>query len=153
MATDFPSNVVSVLSTFYLVYPNSVDLERFVKNEATAMENMNIAISNSILVTDGYAAIQRTTPLQLAVEMTDSPLRTATWIYSIMHVAAPGYSWTAEQISTWTMFYYLQGPYGAFRMYKEATNVCLDPKTYLDAMLRRAFFMFGKAPSPMTFLI
>jgi hypothetical protein len=28
MATDFPDSVVSVLSNFYLVFPNATDLER-----------------------------------------------------------------------------------------------------------------------------
>lgn len=124
MAPDFPDSIVSVLSTFYLVYPNATDLERFAKNQTSPMENANIAVTNNIITSNGYAAIQSTTPLQLAVGMTDSPVGTAAWIYNVMYQAAPGYFWTAKQIVTWAMLYYIQGPYGAFRTYKEATEVC-----------------------------
>jgi hypothetical protein len=127
VATDFPDAVVSVLSNFYLVFPNATDLQRYALNLTTAMEDSNIGILNANANTDGYGAIQSTTPLQLAVGMTDSPFGTATWIYSVTYEATPGYAWTPEQIITWTMMYYVQGRYGAFRKYKEATAATMSP--------------------------
>ncbi|KAK4551914.1 hypothetical protein LTR86_010815 [Recurvomyces mirabilis] len=122
MATDFPESVASVLSNFYLVYPNATDLARQARNETSPIENANIAIANSITTTDGYAAIQETTPLQLSVAMTDSPIGTAAWIWEVMYQATPGFIWPLSDVITWTMMYYIQGPYGAFRMYKEAAT-------------------------------
>lgn len=55
--------------------------------------------------------------------MTGSPIETAAWTYEVIYLAAPGYSWTAEQIITWTMMYHIQGPYDGMVMYKEATTV------------------------------
>ena len=84
MASDFLESVVSVLSTFYLVYPNATDLQRFANNQTTSMENSNIILTQAIAQSNGYAAIQSTTPLQLAVGMTDSSIGTAAWIYAVM---------------------------------------------------------------------
>ena len=143
MATDFPMTVASVCSNFYLVYPNATDLARQARNETTPMENANIAVANRIATTDGYAAIQETTPLQLAVGMTDSPIGTAAWIWEVMYGAAPGYIWTLEQVVTWTMTYYIQGPYGAFRMYKEAARVSIAMYSLVSHYYRSNSFAGG----------
>jgi hypothetical protein len=64
-----------------------------------------------------------TRPLQLAVGMTDCPVGSAAWIYDFMFNHVDAYLWTPEEIITWTMMYYIQGPYGGFAMYHELAKV------------------------------
>ncbi|KAF5702077.1 epoxide hydrolase [Fusarium globosum] len=72
----------------------------------------------------GYRLIMSTEPLTLAYGMTDSPLGNAMWMYSIMsRVIDPAImAWTPEEIITWSMMYWIQGPYGGMRFYKEVQN-------------------------------
>lgn len=72
----------------------------------------------------GYRFIQQTQPLQLAIGMTDSPVGFAMWIYNFMHASVQSYSWSAKEIITWALMYWIQGPYGGMRFYKENVNVC-----------------------------
>jgi hypothetical protein len=46
------------------------------------------------------------------------------WIFALMNeVIDPTVkSWTPEEIITWSMMYYIQGPYGGMRFYKEVAN-------------------------------
>ncbi|PQE23770.1 epoxide hydrolase protein [Rutstroemia sp. NJR-2017a BBW] len=124
MAGQFPDNVVSSLSNFFLIQPNATDLERYAAGETTPEENANIA---PLLVFNaeyaGYRDIQQTRPLQLAVAMTDSPLGLAAWIYDFLFNHVDSYWWTTEEIITWSMMYYIQGPYAGMAMYKEIAKV------------------------------
>lgn len=87
MARDVPDPVTSVFSN---AYPNATDLQREALNQTTAMENSNIANLSATANSNGFAAIQATALLQLAVGMTDSPVGTAAWIYDVMYVGARG---------------------------------------------------------------
>jgi hypothetical protein len=41
------------------------------------------------------------------------------WIYDIMAHGTQSYVWTPREIITWSMIYWIQGPYGGARLYKE----------------------------------
>ena len=120
MASDYPSSVVSLLSNFWLIAPNATDMLRYQQGSTSADENttfQNLNVFTTQL--SGYRLEQETQPLQLAIALTDSPVGNAMWIYNLMYHLADKYSWTPEEIITWSMMYYIQGPYGAMRIYKE----------------------------------
>ena len=120
MAGDYPSSVVSVLCNFWIVPPNTTDLLRYQQGLTTADENATIE-SLDVYTTQlsGYRLEQETQPLQIAIVATDSPVGNAMWIYNLMVHAVDRYVWTPEEIITWSMMYYIQGPYGGMRFYKE----------------------------------
>lgn len=121
MAADYPSSVVSVLSNFWITPPNATDLERYQEGVTSADENTVIQNFDAITnLGSGYRFIMQLQPLQLAIGMTDSPLGNAMWLYNEMRQAVESYIWPVDQIITWTMMYYIQGPYGGMRFYKEA---------------------------------
>ncbi|KAM3083548.1 hypothetical protein ACMFMG_004197 [Clarireedia jacksonii] len=124
MAGQFPNTVISSLSNFSPIPPNATDLERYAAGETTAEENAyieSLQLFNSMYA--GYRDIQQTRPLQLAVAMTDSPVGFAAWIYDFMFNHVDSYWWTPEEIITWSMMYYIQGPYAGMRMYEEIAKV------------------------------
>ena len=120
MAADNPDSVPSALSNFWPIQPNTTDLQRYSEGLTTADENttiQNLDAYDSQL--SGYRLIQETKPLQVAIGMTDSPVGFAMWIFNLMIGAVDKYVWTPEEIITWSMMYYIQGPYGGMRYYKE----------------------------------
>ena len=120
MAADNPTSVASVLSNFWVIPPNATDLQRYAQGLTTVDENTTIATSSYYdTQNSGYRHIQQTKPLQLAIGMTDSPVGYAMWIYDLMNSAVDRYIWRPEEIITWSMMYYIQGPYGGMRLYKE----------------------------------
>lgn len=119
MAGDNPS-VLSVLSNFWTIPPNSTDLQRYAQGLTTVDENAAIeSLGNFTAYFSGYRLEQETQPLQVAIGMTDSPVGNAMWMYSLMIHAVDRYVWTPEEIITWSMMYYIPGPYGGMRFYKE----------------------------------
>ncbi|CVL01416.1 related to epoxide hydrolase [Fusarium proliferatum] len=124
-AHHFPKNVISALSNFWIIQPSNNDLRRLAQGEATPDEVAYIKIiENYENQGSGYRLIMSTEPLTLAYGMTDSPLGNAMWMYSIMsRVIDPAImAWTPEEIITWSMMYWIQGPYGGMRFYKEVQN-------------------------------
>ncbi|CAE6387299.1 unnamed protein product [Rhizoctonia solani] len=67
----------------------------------------------------GYARIQGSRPQTLAVAMTDSPAGLLAWIGEKLYAWTDSYPWTADELITWTMLYWVNGPAGGFRYYKE----------------------------------
>ncbi|CEL56141.1 hypothetical protein RSOLAG1IB_07594 [Rhizoctonia solani AG-1 IB] len=67
----------------------------------------------------GYHRIQGTRPQTLAVGLTDSPVGLLAWIGEKLHVWTDSYPWTPEELITWTMLYWIRGPAGGLRYYKE----------------------------------
>ena len=121
----YPESVISCHSNFWVVPPNAEDLERYKNNESTADEKATIETYQGFINNRwAYGQVQQTTPLRLAHGLTDSPVGLAMWFYHAMHpsVTSPSF-WTLEDIITWTMMYWIQGPYGASRIYKEAAKV------------------------------
>ncbi|KAF5694111.1 epoxide hydrolase [Fusarium denticulatum] len=124
-AHNFPKNVISALSNFWIIQPGNNDLRRLAQGEATPDEVAYIKIiENYENQGSGYRLIMSTEPLTVAYGMTDSPLGNAMWMYSIMsRVIDPAImAWTPEEIITWSMMYWIQGPYGGMRFYKEVQN-------------------------------
>ncbi|KAI1028720.1 hypothetical protein LB503_002145 [Fusarium chuoi] len=124
-AHHFPKNVISALSNFWIIQPSNNDLRCLAQGEATPDETAYIKIiENYENQGSGYRIIMSTEPLTVAYGMTDSPLGNAMWMYSIMsRVIDPAImAWTPEEIITWSMMYWIQGPYGGMRFYKEVQN-------------------------------
>ncbi|KAG8712181.1 hypothetical protein FRC11_000778, partial [Ceratobasidium sp. 423] len=67
----------------------------------------------------GYSQIQGTRPQTLAVGLTDSPIGLLAWIGEKLYVWTDNYPWTPEELITWTMLYWINGPAGGLRYYKE----------------------------------
>jgi len=128
MAGDYPSSVVSILSNFWLIPPNATDLLRYQQGLTSADEDTTIRSLDAFTTQlSGYRLEQETQPLQVAIALTDSPLGNAMWNYNIMFHLADKYRWTPEEIITWSMMYYIQGPYGAMRIYKETLEEVRHP--------------------------
>jgi pimeloyl-ACP methyl ester carboxylesterase len=138
----YPDSVVSCHSNFWVVPPNATDLERYRENKSTPNEAATIEIYQGF-VNNGwsYGQIHLQRPLRLGIGLTDSPIGLAMWIYDGMW---PGVSdplfWSTEDIITWTMMYWIQGPYGASRIYREAAKVNSIPK-----LLRRGALISNRA--------
>ncbi|QRW15236.1 epoxide hydrolase [Ceratobasidium sp. AG-Ba] len=66
-----------------------------------------------------YAHVQETRPQTLAVALTDSPAGLLAWIGEKLHAWTDSYPWTPEEWITWTMLYWIDGPAGGLRFYKE----------------------------------
>ncbi|KAF5008252.1 hypothetical protein FDECE_5450 [Fusarium decemcellulare] len=122
MSADFPTSLVSILSNLFNVSPNSTDLERFANNQTTPEETSLISMLTdpAFSWTAAYWDIEKSVPLQVAMSLTDSPVAWLAWQYMGMRMMTPGYEWKTEELITWSMLNYIQGPYGGFRLYKEA---------------------------------
>ncbi|MCJ1395291.1 hypothetical protein MMC18_008175 [Xylographa bjoerkii] len=78
LAGDYPSSVVSMLSNFWLIPPNTTDILRYEEGLTTADENTIIESLNTFSTQlSGYRLEQETQPLQVAIDMTDSPVGNA----------------------------------------------------------------------------
>jgi pimeloyl-ACP methyl ester carboxylesterase len=123
----FPDNVLAGLNNFWPVSPSESDRERFNRNETTPDETYIINVLDNFFDKFwGYGQIQQTKPLKLAHAMTDSPIGLAMWIYDAVFAVVENRDvWTPEEIITWTMMHYIQGPYGGFRLYREGALVSL----------------------------
>lgn len=120
----FPDQAVSALSNFWIIQPGIIDLRLLAEGEAMPDEVAYIRILEIYInQNSGYRLIQSTQALTVAFGMTDSPLGNAMWICSMAEVVDPVIkSWIPEEIITWSMMYYIQGPYGGMRFYKEVQN-------------------------------
>ncbi|GLA19270.1 hypothetical protein AnigIFM62618_006939 [Aspergillus niger] len=113
-------NVVSALSTFWVTKPTEGD-RAAVANHTAPQGAINYIslIDYYVYYGSRYRYIQQSKPLQLAYGLGNSPLGHAMWMYEIMAglVTTPNY-WTLKDIITWSMTYYIPGPYAGFRLYK-----------------------------------
>ena len=130
MAPDHPDSLVSVLSNMWSVAPNATDLERFANNQTTPEETAMIGMLSDpgFSWTKAYWDIERSVPLQVAIALNDNPVSWLAWQYLGMRTLTPGYEWETEQLITWSMLNFIQGPYGGFRLYKEAGQVSTPGK-------------------------
>jgi epoxide hydrolase-like protein len=126
-AHDFPDSVVSGLSNFWVIPPNDSDLERFRTKETSEDEDYIVThLDNFFSSGWGYGQIQQTRPLKLASGLMDSPVGLAMWIYDSVAKGEPDSGlWTEERIITWTMMHWINGPYGAFSLYRNGAKVSL----------------------------
>ncbi|KAG9100071.1 hypothetical protein FS749_016340 [Ceratobasidium sp. UAMH 11750] len=90
-----------------------------------------------------YRTLQGTRPQTLAVALTDSPVGLLAWIGEKMYAWADNYSWTPEELITWTMLYWIKGPAGGLRYYKE--NKVLERENRSSPI---SDIEFGWSPTP-----
>ncbi|OQU97389.1 hypothetical protein CLAIMM_03323 [Cladophialophora immunda] len=123
-AVDFPNNVVSGLSNFWVCPPRPSDLARYEQGRASEDEKYLINLYQKFIATSwGYAQLQQTKPLRLAIGLTDSPVGLAMWIYHGLRSGVTDAAlWTPERVITWTMMHWINGPYGAFSLYKNGAQ-------------------------------
>ena len=74
----------------------------------------------------GYFHIQSTKPQTISYGLTDSPVALLAWIREKLHTWTDAYPWTNEEIIEWIMIYWIAGPAGSVRLYKESLT---DRKT------------------------
>ena len=124
-AVDFPENVVSGVSNFWVTPPRQDDLLRHAQHQTSSDERYLIDLYQGFTTHFwGYAQLQQTRPLRLAVGLTDSPVGLAMWIYDGIRLGVTDSKfWTPERIITWTMMHWINGPYGAFSLYKNGAEV------------------------------
>ncbi|KIW11567.1 hypothetical protein PV08_10868 [Exophiala spinifera] len=124
-AVDFPRSVVSGLSNFWVVPPSPADVERHARRETSDDEAYLIELYRRFTSQAwAYGHLHQTRPLRLAVGLTDSPVGLAMWIYDAVRtgVDRPDDIWTPERLITWTMMHWVNGPYGAFGLYKNGAK-------------------------------
>jgi hypothetical protein len=94
MASDSASSVTAHMTDFWFQPPNATDLKRYMRNETTEEENLSIEATRAFQAEDfGYAQVQSTRPLQLALAMTDSPVGWAGWIWQLLVALGDGYDY------------------------------------------------------------
>ncbi|KAI5811128.1 Alpha/Beta hydrolase protein [Peziza echinospora] len=75
---------------------------------------------------DGYFKQQSTYPASLAAGMGDSPVGLLSWLRDKFNAWTDNYPWTEEEVWMWVMLYWIPGPLGGFRLYKEHVQACGD---------------------------
>ncbi|KAI9685789.1 MAG: hypothetical protein M1820_010745 [Bogoriella megaspora] len=124
LAGNHPESVVSALSNLWITPPTPGDKTRYYSNKSSPDEAFTIESYGKFEnFSSGYRLEMQTQPLQLGYGLTDSPIGLAMWIYNFMHTGVDKYVWTAKDIITWTMMYWIPGPYSGERMYKELVKV------------------------------
>ncbi|KAI6785803.1 uncharacterized protein J7T54_006142 [Emericellopsis cladophorae] len=120
-ANLYSESVVSGLNSFWTVSPSEEDRQRHELGETSEDEASFIRLHDWFIGEHwGYGQIQQTRPLRLGFAITDSPIGLAMWMYDTMRPAVENVEvWTPQEIITWTMMHWIQGPYGALRIYKE----------------------------------
>jgi len=120
-ANLYPESVVSGLNSFWTVSPSEEDRQRHELGETSEDEASFIGLHDWFIGEHwGYGQIQQTRPLRLGFAITDSPIGLAMWLYDAMWPGVENVEvWTPQEIITWTMMHWIQGPYGALRIYKE----------------------------------
>ncbi|KAL6904759.1 Alpha/Beta hydrolase protein [Trichoderma evansii] len=120
MAIDHPESVRALHTNLWYQVPNKTDMERFNAQNSTAEEALLINVLATFRLTYlGQRQVFENQPLQWAYAATDSPVGFAAWVIAELLGGSPSYPWTADEIITWTMLLYIQGPFGSARMYKE----------------------------------
>jgi pimeloyl-ACP methyl ester carboxylesterase len=126
IAADFPDSVPSALSNFWVIQPNATDFARYEAGTSTPDEEVAIQGFNSFFKgLGGYFYEQQLHPLHVAHLLTDSPVGNAMWIYDLMYHSVEDFWWTPKEIITWSMMYWIQGPYSGARIYRESLLVSL----------------------------
>jgi pimeloyl-ACP methyl ester carboxylesterase len=128
-AVDFPENVISGVSNFWITPPRPDDLLRYAQGQVSDDERYLINLYQCFTKEHwAYGQLQQTRPLRLAVGLTDSPVGLAMWIYDGVRTGVTDTKiWTPERIITWTMMHWINGPYGAFSLYKNGAKVSDSP--------------------------
>lgn len=120
MGSMFPESVVSILANLYGVNADEADLARYANGTTTEEEAAYIEFTEAAApLADSFWGIEKTVPLQIGMLLGDSPVGNVIWPYFGMRAMTPGYEWTMDELITWGMMLYIQGPYGNVRIYKQ----------------------------------
>ncbi|KAL6818748.1 alpha/beta-hydrolase [Trichoderma sp. SZMC 28013] len=123
MAADQPESVRALHTNLWYQVPNQQDMNNFNAKNSTAEEAFLINVLATFRLTFlGQRQVFENEPLQWAYAQTDSPVGCAAWILTELKGGSPSYDWTLDEIITWTMMLYIQGPFGSARMYKELSD-------------------------------
>ncbi|CAE6467993.1 unnamed protein product [Rhizoctonia solani] len=105
---------------------------------------------------NAYMRQQGTRPQSLAYALTDSPVGLLAWIGEKLYAWTDNYTWTPEELITWTMLYWVKGPAGGLRYYKENHITHRGSRTGPHAELEFAwsstpfaFSLFPKEVAPL----
>lgn len=126
MCIDFPAAVVAGHSNFWVVPPTAEDLQRQAAGQTSADENFVLAQQHHFAESHwSYGQVHQTRPLTLAAGLTDSPVGLALWIYDVCVECTDDAEavFVPERLVTWTMMHLINGPYGAFSLYKNGRKV------------------------------
>lgn len=121
LSIDFPAAVVAGHSNFWMVPPTAEDLQRQAACQTSADEDFVLAQQRQFVEGHwSYGQVHQTRPLTLAAGLTDSPVGLALWIYDICAACTDDAEavFVPERLVTWTMMHWINGPYGAFSLYK-----------------------------------
>ncbi|KAG8742541.1 hypothetical protein FRC10_001308 [Ceratobasidium sp. 414] len=99
-----------------------------------------------VTVGNAYMRLQGTKPQTLAVALSDSPVGLLAWMGEKLYAWTDNYPWTPEELITWTMLYWITGPAGGLRFYKENHVIHRGSRTGPHAHLD-----FGWSPTPFAF--
>ncbi|KAL7912165.1 alpha/beta-hydrolase [Trichoderma velutinum] len=123
MAIDQPESIRALHSNLWYQVPNQQDMDRFNAKNSTAEEAFLINVQAAFRLTLlGQRQVYENQPLQWAYAATDSPVGFAGWVLGELQAGSPSYHWTLDEIITWSMLLYIQGPFGSARMYKELSD-------------------------------
>ena len=126
MADIVPESIIGHFSDFWVIPPNSTDLERYARNETTERETSYIR-SYQEEFNNHYSQgpVHSLTPLAIGQAMSDTPVGFAGWAWQLIHHLSDGYDYTFDELITDAMMLWIQGTYGNIRAYKELFQVSL----------------------------
>lgn len=136
MGAAYPESVKSTLCNLYGVTTNDTDLVRYASGQTTVEESSYIEfLQQNEPFTKTFWGIEAMVPLQMGILLGDSPVGNTLWPYFGMRVLTPGYNWSIEELITWGMMLYIQGPYGNVRIYSELERVSARLYLRYDSVL------------------
>ncbi|CAH0000677.1 unnamed protein product [Clonostachys byssicola] len=125
MAHDVSESFIGHFTDFFLMQPNSTDLERYAQNQTTEEESAFISsITTWFGTRSSYATVHSQAPLAIGQAMSDTPVGFAGWILQLMHPISGAYVYSSTEVITDALMLWIQGVWGGLRSYKE----CFDPK-------------------------
>ncbi|VUC29711.1 unnamed protein product [Clonostachys rosea] len=120
MGDAVPDNIIAHFTDFFLMSPNSTDLERFAQNQTTPEENDFIqSIQIWFNTRFSYSTVHEQEPLAIGQAMADSPVGFAGWVWQLKNSVSDGYNYTSTELITDSLLLWIQGPWGGIRSYKE----------------------------------
>lgn len=136
MGAAYPESVKSTLCNLYGVTTNDTDLVRYASGQTTVEESSYIEfLQQNEPFTKTFWGIEAMVPLQMGILLGDSPVGNTLWPYFGMRGLTPGYNWSIEELITWGMMLYIQGPYGNVRIYSELERVSARLYLRYDSVL------------------
>ncbi|KAI1296329.1 alpha/beta-hydrolase [Xylaria venustula] len=148
LAAQQPDNVLGLFSDFWLIHPNSTDLERRAQNQTTEEETLYIdSIEDFVNNHFSYSEAHEQTPLAIGQAMSDSPVGYAGWIWHLVHWINDGYEYGFDELITNTLLLWIQGSFGNIRSYKESLPLLASETIYVK--VPTAASVWGNTNGPL----